>query len=474
MTARRSSDYVQNLRDDRRVYYRGQYIDDVTTHPVLSKSVFHAASEYDAQFDNPDVFLNDSGSSKYFEPLIDTASLCQRRELIRESTRQSEGIFNCIRAIGTDAIHSLMATAPTIDEVSGTNYAERIRAYLDIARKNDWGIAVAMTDAKGDRSLAPHEQSDPDVYVRVVDRTDKGIVIRGVKAHTSHGPVSNELLILPSRGMSESDAGYAVACAIPSNAEGVSFICRPSWDGDRSALGSPITARRDEIEALTVFDDVFVPHDRVFLNGETDFAADVVSAFATYHRFTAVIYKPELVDLFVGLAELLAESHGLADESSFRESVIAMIEYVETARGLSIAAAAEPLRMNGYALPNPMYCNVGKHRFADTYHNMGKRLQDIAGGFAVTLPADDDLIHPEQGELVERALAGASDWSGRDRFKLFALVRDLTVGPFGGWQEVLSLHGEGSLAAQRLSMYSLYNREEAKRRVADILDLHKE
>lgn len=196
--------------------------------------------------------------------------------------------------------------------------------------------------------------------------------------------------------------------------------------------------------------------------------------FATYHRFTAVIYKPELVDLFVGLAELLAESHGLADESSFRESVIAMIEYIETARGLSIAAAAEPLRMNGYALPNPMYCNVGKHRFADTYHNMGKRLQDIACGFAVTLPADDDLIHPEQGELVERALAGANDWSGRDRFKLFALVRDLTVGPFGGWQEVLSLHGEGSLAAQRLSMYSPYNREEAKRRVADILDLHKE
>lgn len=407
MTARKSSDYVQSLRDNRRVYYRGESVQNVTSHPVLSKSVSHAASEYEAQFENPDIFLNDTGSSRYFDPLVNTASLRQRQELIRESTRQSDGMFNCIRAIGTDAIHGLMATTPTIDQEYSTDYAERIRAYLDTAKENDWGIAVAMTDAKGDRSLAPHEQHDPDVYVRIVNRTDNGIVIRGIKAHTSHGPVSNELLILPSRGMSESDVDYAVACAVPSNAEGVSFICRPSWNNTQSTLGSPLTARRDEIEALTVFDDVFVPHDRVFLNGETDFVVDVVSAFATYHRFTAVTYKPELVDLFIGLAELLAESHGLADKSQFRASVIAMIEYVETVRGLGIAAAAEPHRINGYVLPNPMYCNVGKHRFANAYHDMAKRLQDVAGGFAVTLPAADDLTHPERGEVVERASSGA-------------------------------------------------------------------
>ncbi len=472
MALRTSDEFVDGLSDGREVYYGGARVEDVTTHPVLSTSVEHAASEFDAQFDAPDVFVTERDGerfSRYFEPVEDQGTLERRRRLVRESTCQSDGVFNCIRAIGSDGLHALAAVLPAVDERQGTAYTTRLRSQLERVRRADLGVAVAMTDAKGDRSKRPSEQTVADTYVRVVERRPDGIVIRGAKVHTSHGPVSDELLVLPGRGLAADEEDFAVACLVPCEASGLRFVCRRSW-GDVDARDAPVSSRRDEIESVTLFDDVFVPAERVFLDGYPNAAGEVVEAFATYHRFTALCYRPEFVDLLLGVVELLAESNGLSDARGVRRARTDLIEYIETVRGLAVAAAATPAIRNGRYLPNPTYCNVGKHRFASEYHDVCRTVQDIAGGLAVTVPPvaafDDDTV----GETLTDVLGGSDGWDGRRRRALFALVSDLTVSRFAGWQEVLSLHGEGSLAAQRRSMHAAYDRAAATDRARVLLD----
>lgn len=464
------SEYIATLDDDREVYYRGEQIHDVTSHPVLSRSVAHAASEYAIQHEDPDTFLAASGHSRYFAPPDTGKELDSRRELIQQSTRQSDGVFNCIRAIGSDALFGLLANTPDIDHKHDTTYTARVTSYLDEVREADAGVVVAMTDAKGDRNQRPSEQPDPDTYIHVTEQTDDGVIIRGIKTHTSHAPVSNEIIVLPSRNIQETEAEFAIACAVPTDAPGVKLVCRPSWENPHREE-NPITNTRDELETITIFDDVFVPSERIFLNGETEFTTDIVSSFATFHRFTALAYKPELIDLFVGVAELLADSHGLARNDRIHQLIIDMIEYIGIVRGLSSAAAHNPIERNQLTIPNPLYCDVGKHYFAENYHQMVQHVQDIAGGFTATLPSYADFEHDDHGEHVKTALTGTGSWTARDRYKLFALAKDLTVGTFGGWQEVLSLHGEGSLATQELGMYTNYDREAARMRVINQLDL---
>lgn len=477
MGLRTPDDYRASIRDDREVYYKGERVEDVTDHPAVGISVDHAATEFAAQHEDPDLFtVEDDGQrySRFFADLDSTEALLRRNEHIEASTRAADGVFNIIKPIGSDAINTLLRITPDVDEAHGTNYFERVRRYRERAREEDLALATAMTDVKGDRSLPAGEQPDPDYYVHVVEERDDGVVVRGAKAHTTLGPVANELLVLPTIGMRDGEEEYAVAFSVPADADGLKFVTRPTWDRTRPDGDYPLSNDQDEIESMTIFDDVFVPNERVYLNGEAEFVNDVVHTFATYHRFTAVSYKPPLVDLFVGAAELVADANGLAGQTVIREKITDMIDYVEVTRGMAKAAALDHELHNGIALPDPMYCNLGKYYFANQYHEMERTLQDIAGGLATTLPSSLDLENEEVGHLVEKYVGGNEAWENRDRFKLLAFIRDLTASEFADWQEVTSIHGEGSLQAQRIPEYKLFDREDAKAQVKDIAGIEGE
>lgn len=325
-------------------------------------------------------------------------------------------------------------------------------------------MAVAQTDVKGDRSLGPSAQSDPDLYVRIVDRRSDGIVVRGAKAHTSVSTNANELIVLPTRAMGEGDRDYAVSFAIPIATPGLVLLASAydSAGPQSSPAERPVAARHKMMETTTVFNDVFVPWDRVFLAGEHEFAGPLALSFVEHHRFTAVSYKLPLVDALVGAALMMADMNGTAKAGHVREKVVQLVSYAETLRGLTHYAAIRALpRELGLVVADPLYVNIAKYHFAHGYHEAVRHVQDIAGGALVTGPGAEDLESPETAAYYERFYAGRNGVGGKERLKALSLVRELVASEFGAYQEVLAVHAEGSLEAEKLMLLRSYDAKPA-------------
>ena len=468
MALRTVDEYVQSLRDSRTVYFRGQRVADVTTHPVIAVAVQHAAIDYRLAEDPQHRALCVVGDgadaySRYYQVPRSSDDLLQRSALIELATAEGGTLVVLIKEIGTDALAGLLRISSAMDETLGTDYHRRVAAFHEHCRVHDLAVAVAQTDVKGDRSLAPSAQTDPDLYVHIVERRSDGIVVRGAKAHTSVSTNANELIVLPTRALAEADRDYAVSFAIPINTPGLTLLA--SAFDSAATLGSPvehpISARHKMMETTTVFDDVFVPWERVFLAGESAFAGPLALAFVEHHRFTAISYKLPLVDALVGAAAMMADVNGIANAGHVREKFVRLISYAETLRGLTRYAAmmARP-REAGVFVPDPLYVNMAKYHFAHGYHEAIRDVQDIAGGSLVTGPGAEDLSSPETAPYYQKYYAGRGV-SGTDRLKALALVKDLVASGFGAYQEVLAVHAEGSLEAEKLMVLRSYDRRPA-------------
>jgi aromatic ring hydroxylase len=314
---------------------------------------------------------------------------------------------------------------------------------------------------KGDRSLPPGKQPNPDSYVRVVARRADGIIVRGAKVHTSVSVNANELIVLPTRAMSADDADYAVAFAVPVDTSGLTLIASPYLGAAKSTAEHPISAEHKMIETLTLFDDVFVPWERVFLCGEWQLAGELARRFVEFHRFTAISYKLPLVDALVGAALLAARVNGTSAASHVRDKLAWLISYAETLRALTHHAAERSTIIDAVAVPHTLLVNVAKLQFAHGLHGAFRAVQDIAGGLLVTYPAPEDLDHPKYGPAVRRYLSGAGGVDGAERLRVINLISDLTTGEFGGYQAVLAVHAEGSIEAEKITILAHYPQEPA-------------
>jgi aromatic ring hydroxylase len=314
-------------------------------------------------------------------------------------------------------------------------------------------VAVAQTDAKGDRSLGPSGQQHPDYYVRVVGETSEGIIVRGAKVHTSVSINSNEIIVLPTRNLTEQDRDYALAFAVAPNTPGLKLIASPYAEGVvKSEFDYPISSRHKMIETLTVFDDVLVPWDRVFMKGEWQMAGPLAKTFVEFHRFTAISYKLPLVDLLLGSAELIADYNGTERASHIRDKITWLVSYAETLRALVKMAAIECKAADlEIAIPNTLIVNMAKWHFAKNYHQAMAYAQDIAGGLLVTAPGGDDLQSKEIGGYVRKYLGGRGGVDGEKRLRAMNLVKELTTTDFGGYQAVLAIHAEGSIEAEKMA-----------------------
>ncbi len=476
MGLRTPEEYREGLRDGREVWVRGERVDDVTLHPGIGIAIDHGANAFELAFDDvtrdlATCKINGELSSRYFAPLDTLEAVKTRSRLIEEHTRRARGSLNLIKAVGTDAYAALRSTSFAVDRSEGTEYGERVAAFYAECACADKSVVLAQTDVKGDRSLAPHAQPDPDMHVRIVERRSDGIVVDGAKAHTTMTPVADELVVLPTRAMSEADADYAVAFAIPPATEGLRMICGPLPEPG-STFDRPVSTRNVEIETLTVFDRVFVPWDRVFLAGEHQYAATLATTFATYHRFTAVSYKLPMIELLLGCATLIAELNGVGRASHIREKLARIVQYLELLRSCVQTAAASAVTVEGgWYLPNPVYTNVGKLHFAQDFHTIVQYVQDIAGGFAITAPWEADLLSSDTGPWVRKYMQGAAGSDAELRLRLFNLIRDLTASDYGGYNLVVTLHGEGSLQAQLLQTLRDTDLGPALLAVADAMDV---
>ncbi len=463
MALRTADQYRAALQDGREVYYRGRRVPDVLADPELRIAIDHAGLDYDvahdpAYHDLAVVKDPDTGEdmSAYYRIPRSSDDLLQRSKLIETTTGLGGTMVTLISEIGTDALFALHRV------IDGEVELERVRRFYRHCAENDLSLCVGQTDVKGDRSKSPSQQADPDMYLRVVSSNAEGIVVRGAKCHTSVSVNADEIIILPTRAMGPDDADYAVSFAVPMNTKGLKLYVSSYAAGDRNDFEFPLSSKHKMLETLTVFDDVFVPWERVFMCRQPEKAGQLALTFVEYHRFTAVSYKLPLVDAFVGTAAVIAEMNGVMKAGHVRDKLTYLITYAETIRALTEMAALRcRTGAHGIVYPDPMTTNMAKYTFATQYHHMMELVQDCAGGLLVTGPGGEDWDNPEIRAVLEKYY-GAVAPAG-DRLRMMNTIADLTARDFGGYHAVLAVHAEGSVEAEKMQIFRSYD---AKRTMA--------
>ena len=327
-------------------------------------------------------------------------------------------------------------------------------------------LVGGMTDPKGDRSKRPSEQADPDLFTRVVEKRNDGIVISGAKAHQTGAVNSHEIMIMPTQAMGPGDEAYAVVAAVPLDAPGVTLIFGRQTNEERKVEGS-IDAGNVNFgmvggEALVIFEDVFVPWDRVFMCGEADFCGTLVERFATLHRQNYGGCKGGVVDIMVGATALAAEYQGTLKASHIKDKLVEMTHLAETVYSGSVACSAMGSKTkSGAYYPDPLLANCTKYNVTQHIYEVSRLAHDVAGGILATLPFEQDLRHPEIGKHVEKYMKGIEGVSTEARMKVLRLLENMT----GGTALVESMHGAGSPQSQRV-MYQRLGKLPEKMRMA--------
>ncbi len=457
MAIRTRAQFLDGLKDGRRVHYKGRQVDDVLAEPDLRRAAQRSAIAFDMQHDPAHSELavdstNDEQTSAMFSVPRSVEDL-QRRATLIELASTLGGCLILLKEVGTDALFALLSALDGDELVRAT-------AFYQTCRSRDLALAVAQTDVKGDRSLPPHGQADPDLYLRVVDEDADHLVVRGAKCHTSFSPYVDELLVLPTRAMGPDDRDYAVSFAIPIDTPGLHLYASPYLSGDRNAFEHPLSSRFSLIESLTVFDDVVVPKERVFLDRRPELAGPLALAFVNYHRFTAVTYKLPVADLIVGAAHLVAQANGIAHAGHVRDKLAQLVRWAETVRGLAqVAAVRSAPDAAGMQRPEPLSVNMAKFEFSHGYSGAVAILLDLAGGLLVTGPGGADWDDPATRAILEKYYAGAVP--AEERLRIMHLIADLTARDYGGYHAVIATHAEGSQEAEKLQLLRSYSPDRA-------------
>jgi 4-hydroxybutyryl-CoA dehydratase/vinylacetyl-CoA-Delta-isomerase len=353
-----------------------------------------------------------------------------------------------------DAFNAEWSTTYEVDKKYGTSYHENFKKFVKYVQENDYTVDGAMTDPKGDRGLAPHAQADPDLYLHIVEKREDGIIVKGAKAHQTGIINSQEVIVMPTIAMGPDDADYAVSFAVPTDAEGITMIIGRQSCDTRKLEGAPMDAGNEEfggVEALVVFDNVFVPNDRIFLCGEYEFAGMLVERFAGYHRQSYGGCKVGVGDVLIGAAAVCADFNGAQKASHVKDKLIEMTHLNETLFCCGIACSAEgkPTASGNYLI-DLLLANVCKQNVTRFPYEIARLAEDIAGGLMVTAPSEKDLKGEVTGPLVEKYFKGVASVSTENRLRALRLVENLTLGTAAVGYRTESMHGAGSPQAQRI------------------------
>jgi 4-hydroxybutyryl-CoA dehydratase / vinylacetyl-CoA-Delta-isomerase len=453
-------EYKETLFDGRAVFFEGKRVDDIPAHPILGQTVDAVASGYDWCYEHAV-----DGRSPLAGVPSTPEELREKVDVVHQSGMLSHVTYTSIMTLAT-AAGRIKDTAP--------QYIEQIQAFIESAEERDVRITQCITDAKGDRSRPPGKQDDPDAYVHVVDRSADGVVLRGAKLHISAASLGHELMTIPTKAMKAGEEDYAIAAMVPVNSPGVKIIDVTYAPRHEELRDFPVSGHRHVAEGFVIFDDVFVPRDRIFLDGEVAEASVFAHSLGLWERLGGLSSMADDADVLVGLAQLIAEANGLAGVAHVKEKISEMIIHATVVRAcLEACLTHAETGPFGAAFPNELYTNAGKYTGAANYSLMVRHLHDIAGGSIVTAPSIADFENPETGPLVRKYMGTRSDVDGEYRARLFHAIRDLTADSYGGWRAVTNIQAGGGLYAQRIVTRRHYDLDGARQKalaVAGILD----
>ncbi len=478
MALKTKSEYIESLRQMHPTAYMfGERIESVVDNPRLKAAVEATGATYElAEMEEyRDLIVTES--PLIHEPVnrftLPPSSIEDLVARVKVNRTLANRVGTCHqRCTGLDCLSALAIVTYDIDSKHGTSYYNRFMEFLKYVQKNDLTANAGVTDVKGDRSLSPHEQLDKDMYLHVVKRQDDGILVRGAKAHQTGSLSSHEIIVLPTRALRKGDEDYAVAFAVPTDTPGLIHVVGRSSLDTRELDGCDIgNVRYSKYCPTVIFNDVFVPWERVFMCGEVEFAADMVGRFSAFHRQSHGGCKSGRIDCMIGAALTMMDYSGTAKAGHLKQKIIDMIHRAETLYGCSLAASYEGKKEpSGAFFIDPVLANASKIHEGKELSEAARLLVDISGGFVSDLPSDRDVQNPEIGHLVKKYLKGVDDVPVENRIKMYRLIEKMVM---ESADTISDIHGGGSPEAHRITILresNLDSRKRAARRLAGIKD----
>lgn len=475
--------YVESIRKmNMQIYMFGEKVENSVDNPILRPSLNSVKATYDlAQMAEYEDLMTVTSSltgekiNRFTNIHQSTDDLVKKVKMQRLLGQKTASCFQ--RCVGMDAFNAVFSTTFEIDKAYGTKYHENFKNFLKYAQENDLTTDGAMTDPKGDRSISPSRQADPDLYLHVVERRPDGVIVRGAKAHQTGICNSHEVLVMPTIAMGPEDKDYAISFSVPVDTKGIFMIIGRQSCDTRKLEGSKIDVGNSQfggVEALTVFENVFVPNDRIFLNGETDFAGMMVERFAGYHRQSYGGCKVGVGDVLIGATALAADYNGAQKASHVKDKLIEMTHLNETLYSCGIACSAEGHKTeSGNYIIDLLLANVCKQNVTRFPYEIARIAEDIAGGLMVTAPSEKDLNNELTGPYIEKYLKGVDGISVENRLKVLRLIENITLGTAAVGYRTESMHGAGSPQAQRIMISRQGNinmKKELAKNIAKIED----
>ena len=473
-------EYQEKLKGMRKnVYIDGELVDRDDPRLIAGQNIigisFNAANSENPEIRNMSTatsHLTGKTINRFAHIYQTQEDLLTKQKMIRKLGETAGGCVQ--RCMGCDAINALYVSTKEIDEKHGTEYHERFKKYLEWYQNNDLVGNAGQTDVKGDRSKRPSQQADPDLYMRIVEKREDGIIVSGCKAHNTIAPYADEILVLPTRALKEEDSDWAVAFAIPGDAEGVTLVSRPVGPKPREELKAPYNTY-GICDTMTILDHVFVPWDRVFMCGEADFGGRLALSFANNHRFSYCGCKPAITDVFIGATALVAEYNGVPKAPHIQDDLADLMATAEIVYAAGIAASTtSAVTLSGAREPNFLYTNCGRYHAGKNIMHEYETLISVTGGMAATLPFEGDWINPKTKDYMEKYIMRNPNISAENQHRLFRFLDDFTVSAWCGMEQAAGIHGGGSPIMEKIGIRSNYDLEGKKDIVRALAGIKKE
>ncbi len=472
MSLKSPQEYLQDLRNmNITLYMFGEKVDNYVEHPIIRPSINAMAMTYKlAQEPEYEDLMTTTSNltgkkiNRFNHVHQNPEDLMKKVKMQRLLGQKTGCCFQ--RCVGMDAFNAVYSTTCEIDLAYHTDYHERFKKFLRYVQENDLVVDGCMTDARGDRSQGPGNQSDPDSYLHIVEKTDKGIIVRGCKLHQTGMINSHEMLVMPNNTLKKGEEDWAVCFAIPINTPGMIYVYGRQSCDTRKLEGGNIDTGNVYFggqEVMTIFDNVFVPWERVFMCGEIDFTTMVVERFAGYHRQSYGGCKVGVGDTLIGAAKAISEYNGVGKASHIKDKIIEMCHLNETlySCGIACSALGTKTAADNYMI-DLLLANICKQNVTRFPYEIARLAQDIAGGLLVTLPSEKDFDNPEIGPLVRKYTTTNEAIPVEKRQRMLRFIENLTMGCAAVGYLTESMHGAGSPQAQRIMIARLENLEYRK------------
>lgn len=480
MVLKSPEEYLESIKRPVNLYMFGEKIKEFWKHPIIIPSINSVKKIYElAQIDEYKDLMTTTSHltgetiNRFTHIHQSVDDLIKKVKMQRLMGQKTACCFQ--RCVGFDTANALYSVTYEMDNEYGTNYHDRFKKYWIEVQNQDLMVDGAMTDTKGDRSKRPNKQTDPDVYLHIVDENDDGVVVRGAKIHQTGFLNSHRAIVMPTLSLRPGEEEYAVSFGVDTNEKGITLIYgRQSGDTRKMENGKLDIGnyKYGGQEIFVIFDDVFIPNERIFMKREIKFSGELVNRFAGFHRQSYGGCKVGVGDVLIGAAALITEYNGVEKTSHIQDKLVEMVHLNETLFSCGIACSSLGFqREAGNYEMDMLLANVCKQNVTRFPYEIGRIAEDLAGGLICTLPSEADFKSEEIGSLLKKYLATCNEISVEDRYKVFRFIENLSMGVASVSYRTESMHGAGSPQAQRIMIRRQADLESKKKLIKEILDI---